>query len=148
MTEESIDQGLNMSSSELKVTESIRRDLTTAAKWGKFLAIMGFVSVGFIFLAALGMFITAVTIPFATGQIMLMGLVYIVIAVIFIFPTLYLLRFSNSTQSAMRADRQIDFEIGIENLRSLFKFMGIYAIVMVGIYVLMFLFGIFSALIR
>ncbi|ASS48808.1 MAG: hypothetical protein A3D31_06300 [Candidatus Fluviicola riflensis] len=147
MSEESIDQGINLSSSELKITEYIRKDLTTAAKWGKFLAIIGFVVVGLMFIAALFMLISAATMPsFISGQFFLMGFVYIIMAVIFVFPTLYLLRFSNSTQTGLRSENQVDFEFGIENLRSLFKFMGIYTIVVLGLYTLIILFGAFSAL--
>jgi hypothetical protein len=147
MSEESIDQGLNLNSSELKVTEYIRKDLLTAAKWGKFLAIMGFVSIGLIFLGALGLFITAATVPFIGSQFALMGFVYIVMAVVFVFPTLYLLRFSNSTKVGIESDKQAEFENGIENIRSLFKFIGIYTIVIIGIYVLIFIFGMISALV-
>lgn len=147
MTEESIDQGLNLTSSELKVTEYIRRDLTTAAKWGKFLAIIGFVLIGLMFIAALVMLISAANLPsFISGQFFLMGFIYIVMAVIFVFPTLYLLRFSNSTQIGLQSEKQVDFEFGIENLRSLFKFMGIYTIVVLGLYVLVIIFGFLSAL--
>src|SRR3989338_3575350 len=72
MSEESIDQGINLSSSELKITEYIRKDLTTAAKWGKFLAIIGFVVVGLMFIAALFMLISAATMPsFISGQFFL-----------------------------------------------------------------------------
>ncbi|MES2554897.1 MAG: DUF5362 family protein [Bacteroidota bacterium] len=147
MSEESIDQGINLSSSELKVTEYIRRDLTTAAKWGKFLAIIGFVVIGLMFIAALAMLISASTMPsFISGQFFLMGFIYLVMTVIFVFPTLYLLRFSNSTQIGLRSEKQVDFEYGIENLRSLFKFMGIYTIIVFGLYILVILFGLFSEL--
>lgn len=140
MMEESIDQGMNLTKNELKVTDCVQTDLITAAKWGKFLAIVGFVTIGLMFMGSLFLLIASTT-PFIGGQFAIMGVIYLVMGIIFVFPTLHLLRFSNRMLSGISSGKQTDFELGIEYLRSLFKFIGIYTIVILGMYILIFLTG-------
>jgi predicted RND superfamily exporter protein len=76
-----------------------------------------------------------------TGFGAVLGVVYILLAVLYFFPCLYLLRFSNHMKVALATEDQTRLTTAFENLKSVFKFIGVLTIVILGIYVLAFLFG-------
>lgn len=139
---DTLDQHIELDSDKLRINNSIKENLITAAKWARFLAIMGFIFVGFMGIASLFILITALSsgVPYFIG----MGLGYLILTVIFIFPGLYLIRFAGSTEKGLNSNKQGEFDYGVQNLKSLFKFMGIYTIVLVSIYILFFLFAAFA----
>lgn len=134
----------NIKGKSLTITESIQEDLITTCKWGFFLSIMGFIGTGFIALAAIFLFITAATVSFGSGQIGLVGFIYLIVAGLYLIPTLNLLKFSRKVRNACESNDQFDLEEGISNLKSLFKFIGIMTIVTIGIYIIIFLFAFMS----
>jgi hypothetical protein len=69
-------------------------------------------------------------------ELKLVGGVYLVFSVIYFFPGMYLLRFSNKTRDAIDHLDENDLEEGLENLKSLFRFTGILTIVVLSLYVL------------
>jgi len=142
---DSLDQNLNLSKKELVVTQEARYNFGIAGKWAKFLAIVGFISSGFVVLAGLIMMGTAVSVSFAPAQFFLMGLVYLVMGGILIIPALYLLRYANAIAQGLQSDNQTEFDSAIQNLKSLFKFAGIYTIVLIGIYILVILIAFVAA---
>lgn len=139
---DTLDQHIELDSDKLRINNSIKENLITAAKWARFLAIMGFIFVGFMGIASLFILITALSsgVPYFIG----MGLGYLILTIIFIFPGLYLIRFAGSTEKGLNSNKQGEFDYGVQNLKSLFKFMGIYTIVLVSIYILFFLFAAFA----
>ena len=116
--------------------------LNTAAKWSKFLAIMGFISIGLLVLLGLGMgalfsFMNETSamssFPFPTY---LLGFIYVVLAVVYLMPVIYLNNFSNYiTKAVALRDTQL-LTNALSNLKSLFKYMGIATIVMIASYFL------------
>lgn len=121
--------------------------LSTAAKWAKFLAIMGFISVGL--LALLGIFITITltftqqmapsVFPFPMG---LLGLIYIALAAVNFFPALYLYQFSESTKRALYLRETASMNDALNNLKRVFKYFGIMTIVVITIYILAMIFAV------
>ncbi|WP_341901205.1 DUF5362 family protein [Fluviicola taffensis] len=134
---DTLDQNIELDSEKLKITNSIKQNLLTTAKWARFLAIVGFIFTGFLGIASLIILVTAMTTGF--GPLILMGFVYLVLTVVMLFPGLYLIRFAGATEKGLNSNKQSEFDYGIENLKSLFKFMGIYTIVLIGVYILFFL---------
>ena len=148
----------NTSAQELAVNSAIKDYLLQTAKWGKFLAIVGFVFVGLIAVAAL--FIGTIfsymssmsgsggmgAIPGAMSAVF--TVIYLGLAVLFFFPTLYLFQFSSKTQKALKNNAQIDLTEAFSKLKSLFKFWGIYTVVFLSIYGVFFFFAILIALIK
>lgn len=134
---DTLDQNIELESDKLKINNSIRENLLTTAKWARFLAIIGFVFTGILGLFSLVILISALAsgVPLLIG----MGLGYMIISVVMIFPGLYLIRFAASTEKGLGSNKQGEFDYGIQNLKSLFKFVGIYTIVMIGLYILIFL---------
>ena len=122
---------------ELKIGENAKSFLLETAKWAKFLAILGFIGIGFMILAALMMMVLGSVIGNSSGfSPGILGLTYLVMSVLYFFPTLYLFNFASKIKSAILNQNQQDSDLGLENLKKTFKFMGIMAIVVIAIYIL------------
>ncbi|WP_294669952.1 DUF5362 family protein [uncultured Fluviicola sp.] len=130
---DALDQHIELDSDQLKINNSIKENLMTAAKWARFLAIIGFVFTGFMGIASLFVLVTAMA--SGIGMLMLMAVVYIGLTLVMIFPALYLIRFAGSTEKGLNSNKQGEFDYGIQNLKSLFKFTGIYTIVVIVLYI-------------
>ena len=109
--------------------------LTEAAKWGKFLAIIGFIFCGLIAVAAFfagtllsGYFsqlgATDTSSLTSAGGIFL-TIYYLIIAVLYFIPSLYLFNFASKMQAALRNNDQITLNTSFRNLKACFKFWGI-----------------------
>ncbi len=111
--------------------------LMEASKWGKFLAIVGYVVMGFFVLLALFMIVGFSFMAKATGKVFStfwIGLVYMVFACIYYIPITYLYRFSVQMKKAVQSNDESLYTSGFQNLKSLFKFLGIFTIVILLLY--------------
>ncbi|MCO6498493.1 MAG: hypothetical protein J5I50_12620 [Chitinophagaceae bacterium] len=140
-------------SNDLEISPSIEGYLAETAKWGKFLAIVGFVLTGiFIILAFTFTAFLSSTMrdvygadlvgPLGSGGMMIN---FFIMAAVIFFPSMFLLRFANRMKEAINDVNQGALENSFENLKSLFKFYGIITLIVLGIYALAFVF-IFLAL--
>ncbi len=131
----------------LTIDPQSKRFLTETAKWGRFLSIIGFIvcvliAIGGIFFAMKlseggNAFRDAGLGPLASfGPAM--AIVYVLFAVLYFFPCLYLFRFSNQMGVALSSDDQTTLTAAFENLKSVFKFFGILTIIVLSIYILAF----------
>lgn len=141
---ETLDQEVKINDDKLKINQVIIESLKTAANWTKFLAIIGFIVIGLMYLGAVIVLVQVSGLPSGFGiveQFVVTAIVYIVMASLFIIPTLNMLRFSNHTNYAIANKTQVDLEVAFANLKGFFKFMGIYTIVVLGLYVIIIFFA-------
>jgi len=135
----------------LTIDPTIKSQLYEAARWGKFLAIVGFIMCGLILLGGITIVTTLGSVERTYGSDMgpsfgrtfgsAFILVYIIIAaIIYFFPCLFLLRFSNKMKTALAADNQADLTLSFQNLKILFRYLGILTIIVLGIYLLAIIF--------
>ncbi len=116
--------------------------LNETQKWTKFLSIIIFISCGLFII--FGLFFS-----FIMGRLLLqttqspepgfqaaMTLFYIIIAVIYFFPGLYLYKFSPNLEEALINNNQEVLTTATKNLNRFFKYIGILTIVMLVIYAL------------
>ena len=141
-----MEQNNDRSLFELSVDVQARSFLTETAKWGKFLAILGFVFC--VIIVLVGVLIATNYEEF--GKVInaydnnntlremgpAIGIVYVVGAVIYFFPCLYLLRFSNQMKAAVASDDQTKLTSAFKNLKSMFRFVGVFTIIIIAIYLL------------
>ncbi len=134
----------NVSRRELQLTEVIKSNLVEAAKWAKFIAIIGFIGTGF--MVVVGLFFgtimgmvsrlegteTAALPPFFGAII---AVVYILLAFLYFFPIKYLYDFSSKVKRAVELTDQDLFSEAILKLKSHYKYIGILMIVMIGLYI-------------
>jgi len=119
------------------LNHEIKSYLLEVTKWAQFLAIVGYVAMGLLVIVALvSMFaLSAIGKIAGSGFPMgLVGLLYIILAVIYYFPVTYLYKFSVQTKQAIQIQNEGLLTSGFQNLKSLFKFMGILTIVMLSLY--------------
>lgn len=115
----------------------IKDYLLETAKWGKILAIVGFVGIGLLLLIALFMMFgmsfmsSMLGLPSYMG---FMGFFYIVFGAMYYFPISYLYKFSVKMKQGLLSNELPTVASSFQNLKSLFKFMGILTVVILSIY--------------
>lgn len=139
-------QNLDLLNNDLQLSPVSQNFLSEAARWGKFLAIAGFIFCGFIA-------ITAFFVPSIYSSVSrLNGLpaeminraaaslsvIYFIVALVLFFPCLFLYRFSVKMKLALTTVSQENFENSLKNLKSLLKFYGIVTIILLSFYALVF----------
>lgn len=133
---------------DVQLTQASKAYLSEAARWARFLGIVGFIFIGLFVIMALFMGSMFSSMPGMEGAGALGGgfitAIYLVFAAIYFFPTLYLYRFGTRTKVALANYDTDGLTDGLGNLKSTFKFMGILTIIMLGLYGLLFLIGIFA----
>lgn len=138
---------------ELGIDATCSDLLMQTAKWSKFLSIVGFIVAGL--MAVAGFFMGAVFSSMADiaeqfkmlGSIggVVVGIVYLIFAVIYAIPNYYRLVFANKTILALQTNDQVALTEAFSKLKSFNKFWGILTIVIISLYVLLFLFGMSAA---
>lgn len=132
---------------ELQLDQQSISYMGETARWAKFLSIVGFVMCGIMILFALFFGSIISTFSKLGGADVLSGaervgytfgvtVVYIVIALLFFFPCLYLFNFAAKMQMALRNNDQINLNTAFGNLKSCFKFVGILTIIILSFYLL------------
>jgi hypothetical protein len=138
--------------------------LETTRKWTLFMAILGFIGIGLMLLIGIfaGSFIgkmmggmssmsgmegmegmEGVGAAKAVGGFMgvFMFIFYLILAVIYFFPILYLLRFSTHTKKAVATLDANELKLGLKYLKSYWKYIGILLIVCISLLLLIMLFA-------
>ena len=128
----------------LEVTPESREYLLEAAKWGRFMAIVGFVFMGlfaimFLFLGG-SLFTMGLPTEELGAEAVLGGGIFtaymIFIFAITLIPLYFLYSFSTKTIRAAKNSSTAELTDGLKNLKSLFKFYGIFTAIIVGLYAL------------
>jgi uncharacterized membrane protein len=133
---------------ELQIDPPVQSHLGETARWAKFLGMMGFIG---IMLFTLICVVTGIyTINGGRAEkgdtnSTLLGLgIFAVTAVLMFFPSLYLNSFASGMQKALRTNDQEQLISSFRNLKACFRFIGILAILYLGLIILIILFNIFG----
>ncbi len=147
---------LDLLNNDLQVTPQGQSYLTESAKWGKFLSIMGFILCGLMVIVAF--FVPAylsqmseysgMSSAMSSGMRAGMTVLYLLMALLFFFPCLYLYKFSTKMQVATKTVSQENFDESLMNLKSMFKFYAILTIIILSFYALVFIVSIIGAAMR
>lgn len=123
--------------------------LKETAKWTKFLAILGFVGIGFMVLGSLVMLFAPSSLmsngDFPFGGKIFMMLLYLAFAVLYYFPISYLYQFSENTKKAIENNDNNAIRDAFEFLKSHYKFMGILTIILLSFYAIIIFIGLIGA---
>jgi hypothetical protein len=132
------------------------KHLEEGAKWARFISIVGFVGVGFLVLLA---FVMMFVLPGLNSELANMqgmegmpntsvfsgflgsflGVFYIIIAVLYFIPVLFLYNFSTKSLVAIREKDTEFISVAFDNLRKHYKFIGILMIIGMAIYAIIFI---------
>jgi hypothetical protein len=108
--------------------------LRTVSGWSKFFAILGFIGSGLLILAGIfsgAIFAAIGNIP---GMAPILGAIYIVMGLIYLLPSLYLLKFASNAKNAIDNKNSDILTIALKNLKSCLTFMGIMTIICIVVY--------------
>ena len=118
--------------------------LLKAAKWGKFLAILGFIVAGLMIAGGFAMSfvlnkvsgadeLVPLNLPFST---VFLSIIYIIIAGIYLIPVIFLNTFSNNAIKAVNLSSSEKMTTSLRNLKNLFVFIGVSTIILLVLYTL------------
>ena len=139
---------------DLQVDHTGTQYLAQAAKWGRFLSLIGFVFVAL--MAVFSLFAGTLfsktmtslsgmggsgTVELSTAFNWVISFFYLLIAALWFMPVLYIYRFSTKMQAALRSNDQQLLNDSFKNLKSCFRFMGIMTIIGLSFYVLAIIIG-------
>ncbi len=133
-----MEQTSNTSLFSLSIDPVTKAHLGEAAKWARFLAIVGMISLALIIV--FGVFGSTMLFSSmngfdgdATGMATYGSGIFagymIVIAVIYFFPLLFTLRFANNVRTALNTNNQQALNTAFQNLKACFRFIGILTII-------------------
>ena len=131
------------------VNEGMKRDLLSAAKWTKFLCIIG--CIGVVLLVLIGILMSVLGSSFGLGNTPFgagMGILYLIMAALYIYPLIKGFQFANGTKAACLTDNENELARGFSGLRALLQFFGILNIIVLILYALVAIGACFFAMAR
>jgi len=149
-----MEQSSNSSLFSLSIDPVTKAHLSEAAKWARFLAILGMIFL--VLMILMGLFGSTMLFSSmnnlegdasgmaAYGSGIFAGYM-IVIAVIYFFPLLFTLRFANNARTALNTNNQQALNTAFQNLKACFRFIGILTIIGLVFMAIGLIFGVMSA---
>jgi MFS family permease len=129
---------------KIEIEQDTLKDLDTTRKWTMFLSILGFIVIGIMLIGGiiaglfLSVFKTSTTLSALEG--IFVFVLILVMTAIYLFPVLYLFRFSKHTSNAVKTLDKLELHKAFKNLKSYYVYVGILVIVVLVLYI-----GIFIA---
>jgi hypothetical protein len=107
--------------------------------WVMFLSILSFVGCTFMLLAGLGMMAVGLMASGAERGIQaLIGAIYLPMAALYVYPGIKMWTYGSAIGRLLRSRATVDLEDALRQQKSFWKFGGIAAIVVIGLYVVVF----------
>ena len=130
---------------ELQLNQTAVQYLKESAKWSLFLAIMGFIGIAFMIIAAISMgTLMSSGLGSSPGMGAMAGMggilsgVYIVMALLYFFPIYYLYKYATDMKNALNSRNNDMLTGALGYLKSHHKFLGVSMIVIISLYILIF----------
>ena len=118
---------------QINLSKKAAAYLMESGKWGSFLAWLIIILVAIFLVSFISMFFVSTGYSQAfnsqTEFKVLMFIAYLIMAAIYFFPIYYLFNFSKFAKIAITQNNSELLESSIKNLKSLFKFYGIFSII-------------------
>jgi len=131
---------INTNTDPLKISTESEEYLKETGGWASFLAILGFILVGIMVIGSIGvsLFLSTMNneqISPSTGY--LMGGLYLLLGILYFFPILYLFRFSTNIKKAIENKDNENLDQAFKNIKSHYKFIGIFTIAFIVVYIIL-----------
>lgn len=138
----------------LSINEQAYRFLKETAKWCSFLSILGFIGIGILVIIALffGAMMASLSSMGASNDFNaalgggFFTVLYLIMAVLYFFPVYYLYKFSVNMKTALYKKDEETLTKAFEYMKSHYKFVGIFTIVMLSLYLLLLIVGLIGGL--
>ena len=125
----------------LRVSSQMKGSLLSSMSWIQFFLIISCIGVGLLLVAALVMLVMGSVFPFGEEGIPTLvlagvGLLYLLIAALYVYPIVRGFKLVDHTRKALRAGTNADFEASADDLHAVLKFCGILTIALLVLYIL------------
>ena len=125
----------------LRVSPKMKESLLSSMKWIQFFVILSCVGMGILVIIAIVMLAMSsffpVENPDMSPLIMLcMGLIYLVVGVVYVYPIVKGFKLIDHTRKALRAGTNSDFEASADDLHSIMKYCGWITIISFVLYII------------
>ena len=129
----------------LTITEDIRSFIYESSKWTRFLSIIGFVFTGLMVMLSLSVgaimtsmnsMVGAQNNPYAALGSGFLTVLLLISAAIYFYPSFILFKFSSAAKQAVLYGDQESLSEAMKKMKSVFKFWGIMAIIVLALYLL------------
>jgi hypothetical protein len=135
---------------QLMVTEDMRSYIYDMARWANFLGIVGFVISAFMLLAALTIGPAMKANPELSKMLGQFGamdsttftIVFLMYGLAFFYPSFLMVRYAAKAKAGVLYGEQLSLNDAMGKLKSLFKYFGILAIILIALYMMAILSGI------
>ncbi|MFA7381757.1 MAG: DUF5362 family protein [Bacteroidia bacterium] len=140
----------NASSNSIGINNEGANYLHQSARWARFLGIVGFIFCGLFVVIGLFSGVALSSAMETLGGPMAkyggaLSMIYVAVAALYFFPCLYLYRFGTAGKDALESKDEQRITLALMNLKSCFKFMGIFTIIILAIYAIIILVAIMAA---
>lgn len=127
--------------SDLQITENAKNYLKTTSTWTTFFAIICFISIALMIFYGIAILISgsflfgfnecgySETNNLFSSIYIFIGISYLAIGFIMVFPALYLYQYSKNITKAITENNPLSLEKAIQNMKSYWKFTGILTII-------------------
>lgn len=123
----------------IEIDQQSLKYLNSTRKWTMFFAVLGFIFIGLILIAGIvaGAFLTIFNSGMAGTGIpqWLLAVIFLVVAVIYFFPVLFLFRFSSNMRDAVHSLSQEKIKKAFRNLKAYVTYIGVLLIIGLCFYV-------------
>jgi hypothetical protein len=125
---------------EMQFDESAKGFLKEAAKWANVLSVLGFVGIGFMGLAAISGLLSSAITTLSVGPLngitgKTIAFIYIILIVVYFFPVYYLNKFAVNVKKAFRENDSSMLTESFKYLKSHFKYIAIFTISFIVLYI-------------
>lgn len=123
------------------ITEGMVEALRGTKGWVLLIAILMYIGAAFMVLGGFGMMVGGAVAGAATpgmpqGVFTAMGAVYLLMALLYLFPATYLVKYSSAIGRLISDGRASDMEAALQQQRKFWKFMGVLALIFVVLMIL------------
>ena len=125
-----------------QVTPKMVADLASTRPWVLFLSILGFIVCGLMALAGIAMIGLAAAAPRGGPPMAFLGLIYIPLALLYLCPAYFLLKYSGGIRGFLATRSASQMEQALQSQKSFWKFVGILMLVMICFYILAIVIGV------
>lgn len=121
------------------ITPLMIEHLRSTKPWVRFISVMLFISVGLIFVAALGLLLIGAGMPGMAGGGLNVGIaiMYIMLGILYVFPAYFLHRYASAIRDIEQGGGDVAMEAALGSQKSFWKFVGILTLVVIGLYAIM-----------
>lgn len=126
------------------ITPLMIEHLRATKPWVRFMSVILFISVAFIFLGAVIILLVPTSMG-GSGLSALIAIVYVALGALYLFPAYFLHQYASSIRSLEQGGGDVAMEEALRNQKSFWRFVGILTLVVICIYLIVIVFTVAGA---